>query len=50
VVLALTLGVLGLGLGGCAANGSRDWAQTAPVIAPSATGAPLVSLSAFEGE
>jgi hypothetical protein len=35
---------------GCAANASRKWAQTSPIISPEPNGAAIVSLSAFESE
>ena len=44
--MALVFAVLAAG--GCASNASRDWAQTSPVIAPSHTGEPIVSLGTFE--
>ena len=48
-IVAATALVLGmLVAGGCASNASRDWAQTSPVILPSHTGEPIVSLGAFE--
>ena len=35
---------------GCASNASRDWAQTSPVIPPSADGRPMVIGASFEAE
>jgi len=35
-------------VGGCASNAARDWAQVSPVIAPSDSGQPVISLGAFE--
>ncbi len=45
--LLATLAVASMAaIGGCATNASRDWAQTAPVIAPEPDGATTVSLGA----
>jgi hypothetical protein len=34
--------------GGCASNTSGDWAQTSPVITPTSSGDPTVSLGSIE--
>ena len=48
LLTALVACGLMLSIGGCASNSSRNWAQNSPVIAPSHSGQPIVSLGAAE--
>jgi hypothetical protein len=48
IALLTATAAIALLAGGCASNSSRDWAQNSPIIQPSESGQPVISLGAVE--